>query len=164
MIHRPHDARSPKCSPKVVTNSLNSLCVCEKTDKIRITLNARRSLHAAFVVMLFPIQTTCSHYGYHTLQPTNTSKSKIGKTDGSASSTCWYAVLLERAHKQNWPATSKSKSVCFCWLNCLPSWHKLWYYHKGWTKTTATASRTREQRSLAARHQIKNEVHSITYR
>ncbi len=69
-------------------------------------------------------------YGYHTLQPTNMpSKSKIGKTDGSASSTYWYAVLLEWAHKQNWPATSKSKSVCFCWLNCLPSWHKLWYYY-----------------------------------
>ncbi len=36
--------------------------------------------------------------------------------------------------------------------------------YKGWTKTTATASRRREQRSLAVRHQTKNEVHSITYR
>ncbi len=36
--------------------------------------------------------------------------------------------------------------------------------YKGWTKTTATASHTREQRSLAVRHQTKNEVHSITYR
>ncbi len=35
--------------------------------------------------------------------------------------------------------------------------------YKGWTKTTATASRTCEQRSLAARQQTKNEVHSITY-
>ncbi len=68
------------------------------------------------------------HYGYHTLQLTNTtSKSKIGKIGGSASSTCWYAVLLERAHKQNWPATSKK--VYFSWLNCLSSWHKLWYYY-----------------------------------
>ncbi len=36
--------------------------------------------------------------------------------------------------------------------------------YKSWTKTTATASRTREQCSLAVRHQTKNEVHSITYR
>ncbi len=38
------------------------------------------------------------------------------------------------------------------------------FIYKGWNKTTATASRTRKQRSLAVRHQTKNEVHSITYR
>ncbi len=90
----------------------------------------RYELETVFKISFeLPIYSSNSN-GYHTLQPTNTtSKSKIGKPDGSASSTCWYAVLLEQAHKQNWPATSKSISVWVCWLNCLPSWHKLWYYY-----------------------------------
>ncbi len=35
------------------------------------------------------------------------------KTDGSASSTCWYAVLLAQAQKQNWQQQAKANQFAF---------------------------------------------------
>ncbi len=53
---------SQNCKTDVVTNSLNSLCVREKLDKIWNAVNARWSLHATSVAMLFLIWTKHSHY------------------------------------------------------------------------------------------------------